>query len=156
MYKSLSLENSYTIFQKIKEMDYILIFSILSLGIISGITMYSTDGGQFLFHTKSHITKFLFFFPTMIILSFINIKIWHSISYIFYIVIFIFLIWVSLFGIKASGSQRWVDLYLINLQPSELMKIAIIACLSKYYHRMQVDKVNTFCWLNKHISNKLV
>ncbi|MDA7573563.1 rod shape-determining protein RodA, partial [Candidatus Pelagibacter sp.] len=35
-------------------------------------------------------------------------------------------------------------LYFINLQPSELMKIAIIACLAKYYHRIQADKVNSF------------
>jgi rod shape determining protein RodA len=48
-----------------------------------------------------------------------------------------------MYGIKASGSQRWVDLYFINLQPSELMKIAIIACLAKYYHRTQMDKVNS-------------
>ncbi|MDA8537759.1 rod shape-determining protein RodA, partial [Candidatus Pelagibacter bacterium] len=44
----------------------------------------------------------------------------------------------------ASGSQRWINLYFINLQPSELMKIAIIACLAKYYHRIQADKVNSF------------
>jgi len=49
-----------------------------------------------------------------------------------------------LYGIKASGSQRWINLYFINLQPSELMKIAIIVCLAKYYHRIQLNKVNSF------------
>ena len=49
-----------------------------------------------------------------------------------------------MYGIKASGSQRWINLYFINLQPSELMKIAIIACLAKYYHRIQLNKVNSF------------
>ena len=53
------------------------------------------------------------------------------------------LIWASLYGVKASGSQRWVNLYFINLQPSELMKIAIIACLAKFYHRLSLDNVNT-------------
>jgi rod shape determining protein RodA len=57
---------------------------------------------------------------------------------------FNFLIWASLYGVKASGSQRWINLYFINLQPSELMKIAIIVCLAKYYHRVQLDKVNSF------------
>ncbi|MDC6474319.1 rod shape-determining protein RodA, partial [Candidatus Pelagibacter ubique] len=55
-----------------------------------------------------------------------------------------FLVWASLYGIKASGSQRWINLYFINLQPSELMKIAIIVCLAKYYHRIQLNKVNSF------------
>jgi rod shape determining protein RodA len=106
--------------------------------------MYSTDGGELLFHTKSHMIKFLLFFPMMIILSFFNIRFWHFLSYVFYCIVLILLIWASLYGVKASGSQRWVDLYIINLQPSELMKIAIIACLAKYYHRIQLDRVNSF------------
>jgi rod shape determining protein RodA len=105
--------------------------------------MYSTDGGQILFHTRSHITKFLIFFPMMIILSFFHIKFWHYSAYFFYAVVLVFLILVSLYGVKASGSQRWINLYFINLQPSELMKIAIITCLAKYYHRVSFDKVNT-------------
>jgi rod shape determining protein RodA len=106
--------------------------------------MYSTDGGEILFHSKSHISKFLIFFPMMIVLSFFNIRFWHFFSYIFYAIVLLFLIWASFYGVKASGSQRWIDLYFVNVQPSELMKIAIIACLAKYYHRIQLDKVNSF------------
>ena len=138
-----SFNTQLSFIQKVKNFDYILLFCILLLGIISVIAMYSTDGGEFLFHSKSHIIKFLIFFPMMIILSFLNIKIWHFFSYIFYIVILFFLIWASLYGIKASGSQRWINLYFINLQPSELMKIAVIACLARYYHRIGLEKVNT-------------
>ena len=133
-----------TFFQKIKNFDYILLICILLLGLISVFSMYSTDGGEILFHTKSHISKFLIFFIMMIFLSFLNIKFWHYFAYLFYFVILFFLVWASLYGIKASGSQRWINLYFINLQPSELMKIAIIACLAKYYHRIQLNQVNTF------------
>ena len=138
-----SFNTQLSFIQKVKSFDYILLFCILLLGLISVIAMYSTDGGEFLFHSKSHIIKFLIFFPMMIILSFLNIKIWHFFSYIFYIVVLFFLIWASLYGIKASGSQRWINLYFINLQPSELMKIAVIACLARYYHRIGLEKVNT-------------
>ena len=142
--QSNSFNSQITFFQKIKNFDYILLACILLLGLISTFSMYSTDGGEFLFHTKSHISKFLTFFMMMIFFSFFNIKFWHYFAYVFYIVILIFLIWASLFGIKASGSQRWIDLYFINLQPSELMKVAIIVCLAKYYHRIQLNQVNTF------------
>merc|ERR1712086_353737 len=77
-------------------------------------------------------------------MSFLNIKFWHYFAYLFYVVVLILLVWASLYGIKASGSQRWINLYFINLQPSELMKISIIVCLARYYHRIQLDKVNTF------------
>jgi len=139
-----SFSNQFTLFQKIKNLDYVLLLCILLLGIISSFSMYSTDGGEILYHTKSHIYKFLIFFPMMIFLSFFSIKFWHSIGYLFYIIIFLSLVWASLYGIEASGSQRWINLYFINLQPSELMKIAIILCLAKFYHRVQLDKVNSF------------
>jgi len=130
-----------TFFQKIRHFDFVLLICILLLGFISSLSMYSTDGGEILFHTKSHISKFLIFFIMMIFMSFLNIKFWHYFAYLFYVVILLFLVWASLYGVKASGSQRWINLYFINLQPSELMKIAIIVCLAKYYHRIQVNKV---------------
>ena len=133
-----------TFFQKLKNFDYILLTCLLLLGLISALSMYSTDGGELLFHSKSHISKFLIFFTMMICLSFFNIKFWHYFAYLFYFIILCLLVWASLYGIKASGSQRWINLYFINLQPSELMKIAIIACLAKYYHRIQLNQVNTF------------
>ncbi len=144
MYQINSLNDQSSILQKLKNFDYILIVCILLLGLISVLSMYSTDGGVILYHTKSHIFKFLTFFPMMVFLSFFNIKFWHFFGYIFYFIILLFLIWASLHGIKASGSQRWINLYFINLQPSELMKIAIILCLAKFYHRVQLDEVNSF------------
>ena len=133
-----------TFFQKIKNIDYILLGSLLILSILSVLTMYSTDGGEVLFHTKSHFLKLIIFFPMMIGLSFININYWHKSGYLFYVIILGLLVWVSLYGIKASGSRRWIDLYFINLQPSELMKIAIIMCLAKYFHRIRASHANNF------------
>ena len=141
-YNSLNTQSS--VLQKIKNFDYILLFCILLLGFISVTSMYSTDGGEFLFHSKSHMFKFIIFFTMMIILSFVNIKYWHYFAYLFYFVVLLFLIWASIYGVKASGSQRWINLYFINLQPSELMKIAIILCFARYYNRVQIDKVNSF------------
>ena len=78
----------------------------------------------------------------MILISFINIKYWHAVGYLFYIIVLGLLIWASLYGITASGSTRWINLYFINLQPSELMKIAIIVSFAIYYHRIQITNVN--------------
>ena len=144
MYIHNRLENKSHFFQKIKQLDYILLLSILVLGIVSIVTMYSTDGGQILFYTKSHFIKFIIFSLLMLVISFFNIRLWFSISYFAYIILILMLIWTINFGVTASGSQRWMDLYFINIQPSELMKIAIILCLAKYFHRMKLENVNSF------------
>ena len=144
MYQHTRLSNNrFNIFQKFRNFDYLLLACILLLGLISLVTMYSTDGGKILFHTKSHFTKLVVFTSMMLIISFINIKYWFSIGYLAYLVVVVLLIWTYLFGIQSSGSQRWINLYFINLQPSELMKIFIILCLAKYFHRMKLENVNS-------------
>ena len=143
MFQHDRLNNELTFWQKVKELDYILLTSVFLLSILSLFVMYSTDGGEILFHTKSHFSKIIIFFPLMIFIAFFNIKWWHNLSYLFYVVVILLLIYVSFFGIKSSGSRRWMDLYLFNLQPSELMKIAIILCLAKYYHRIKIENVNS-------------
>jgi len=142
MFIQSSLSNRLTFFQKLRSLDYIMIFCILVLGVMSSFVMYSTDGGELLYHSESHIIRFVIFFTMMIFISFTNIKTWHIFGYLSYLVVLALLIWASLFGITASGSQRWINLYFINLQPSELMKIAIIICFAKYYHRIQLSNVN--------------
>ena len=144
MFQQTRLNSELTFFQKVKSLDYVLLFCILLLSIISVFVMYSTDGGQILYHTKSHFIKLLIFFPLMLVISFFNIKFWHIFSYLFYFIIILLLIWVSIDGIKASGSQRWINLYFIVLQPSELMKIGVILCLAKFYHRLKINNVNSF------------
>ena len=144
MYQHSRLNSDQSFIQKIKNLDYILLTCLILLSALSLFVMYSTDGGEILYHTKSHFTKIIVFFSMMLVISFFNIKLWHLSSYVFYSIVILLLIWVSIDGIKVSGSQRWIDLYLIVLQPSELMKIGIILCLAKYYHRLSSEKVNSF------------
>ena len=144
MFFQSQLSNQLTFFQKIKSIDYILLLCVLVIGVISGFAMYISEGGELLYHTKSHLIRFSVFFLMMFFLSFINIKTWYKTGYLFYTIVLMLLVWASLYGITVSGSQRWINLYYINFQPSELMKIAIIVCLAKYYNRMQLTNVNKF------------
>ena len=144
MFQKDRLNSELSFLQKLKELDYTLLICVIILSVISLLVMYSTDGGEVLFHTKSHFSKLAVFFPLMMLIAFFNIRHWHTFAYIFYFIVILLLVWVSFFGLRASGSQRWMDLYLFVLQPSELMKIAIILCLAKYYHRIKIENVNSF------------
>ena len=144
MYQGISYSAEQTFFQKVRSIDYILLFAIFLVGLISGFSMYSIDGGSIEYYTQNHLIRFSVFFTLMLFISFVNIKVWHATGYIFYLIALGLLIWASFYGVTASGSQRWINLYFINLQPSELMKIAIIICFSKYYHRVQIHNVNNF------------
>jgi len=147
MFQPRSIQSSLSFRDKLYSIDYVLIFSILVLGIVSMFAMYSTDGGEFKYHTESHILRFVVFFIMFLILSFVQIRFWHSTSYLIYFFFLFLLIGVKYFGITASGSQRWLGLPFINLQPSELMKIGLILFLAKYYHRIPIESVNRLKFL---------
>ena len=142
MFQPRSIQSSLSIREKILSLDFILVFSILILGLMSMFAMYSTDGGEFKYHTKSHIIRFCVFFTMFLILSFFQIRFWYKTSTLFYLLVFLLLLGVKYFGLTSSGSQRWLNLYFMNLQPSELMKVALILFLSKYYHRISTTDVN--------------
>ena len=142
MFQPRSIQSSLSFRDKLFSIDYVLVFSILILGIVSMFAMYSTDGGEFKYHTNSHILRFFVFFIMFFLLSFVQIRLWHSTSYLFYIIFFILLLGVKYFGLTSSGSQRWLNLPFMNLQPSELMKVGLILFLAKYYHRVSLENVN--------------
>ncbi len=147
MYQPRSIQSSLSFKDKLISIDYILVFSILILGIVSILAMYSTDGGEIKYHTQSHIIRFFVFFLMFFILSFVQIRFWHNTSYLIYILIFILLLGVKYFGLTSSGSKRWLNFYFMNLQPSELMKIALILFLAKYYHRVSIENLNKIKYL---------
>ena len=147
MLRPRSIQSSLNLRDKIFSIDYILVLAILVLGITSMFAMYSTDGGEFKYHTNSHILRFFIFFFMFFVISFIGIRFWHSTSYLIYASFLILLLAVKYFGLTSSGSQRWLNLYFMNLQPSELMKIGLILFLSKYYHRIPIESINKLRFL---------
>ena len=142
-----SIQSSLGLRDKIFSIDYILVISILILGIISMFAMYSTDGGEFKYHTNSHILRFFIFFGLFFVVSLIQIRFWHDQSYLIYILFFLLLLGVKYFGLTSSGSKRWLDLYFMSLQPSELMKVGLILLLAKYYHRTSIENMNSIRYL---------
>ena len=132
---------------KILALDFPLIFLILLLGVISLFAMYSSEQGKFSYYTQSHLYRFVIFFTVFIIVAFFRIQFWSKSAYLFYFIILILLFAVDFYGVTASGSKRWINLFFINLQPSELMKVALIIFLARYYYKIPLENVSNI----KHI-----
>ena len=139
--------SSYSFFDKLKAVDYFLIIIVAIIGSMSVLSIYSTESGNFSFYTKNHLTRFLVFFSMFLVLSFVRVSVWYRQAYFFYILGILLLLFVIFFGISASGSKRWINLLIMNLQPSELMKIAVIVCFARYYHRIQSSDIQSYKYL---------
>ena len=140
-------KQSGSIRDKILTLDYTLLFLVLVLGLISCFAMYSTERGIYGYYTQSHVYRFAIFFFLFLLTSFFSIQFWYKSAYPFYFLVLILLFSVDFFGVTASGSKRWINLLFINLQPSEIMKVALIVFLSRYYHKIPAESVTSI----KHI-----
>jgi rod shape determining protein RodA len=147
LYNRTSLHTPFKFRDKFFDLDFTLLFSILLLGIISIFAQYSSSGGQFDYFSKSHAIRFVVFFLFFLTISFVNIRFWNDYSVLIFIFLVILLILVKFFGVQSQGSRRWINLFVFNLQPSELMKIGIILFLSNYYHKISSNDVNKMRFL---------
>ena len=145
--KRYSLYSPFSTKDKLFSLDFTLFFSILLLGIISVFAQFSSSGGTFDYFSKSHAIRFAIFFILFLIVSFTPIRFWHSTSFLIFMLLVLLLLIVKFYGIQSQGSRRWVNFYVINLQPSELMKIGIILFLSNYYHKISEGDVNKVRYL---------
>ena len=89
---------------KLLSLDFVLVFSILLLGIISMFAMYSTDGGKMDYHTRSHIIRFSVFFIMFITISFFQSRFWYETStYIYFC-----------FHTSSGSKILWINLFRIT------------------------------------------
>ena len=58
-----------------------------------------------------------------------------------YIILVIALVFVELIGAVSGGGQRWLDLGIIRLQPSELMKPVIVMILARFYDMLPSGEI---------------
>jgi rod shape determining protein RodA len=147
LYSRNSLHTPFAIRDKFFDLDFVLLFAVLLLGIISIFAQFSSNGGQWGSQPVNHAIRFLVFFLFFISISFINISVWNRFSLLIFIFFIFLLLAVKFFGLQSQGSRRWINLYVFILQPSELMKIGIILFLANYYHRTASNDVNKLKYL---------
>lgn len=118
----------------------ILIIFITSIGFVM---LYSAADGNFTPWTIKQVIRFIAGVLLMIGVSFINIRFWLNQAYIIYAASFFLLACVEILGFVGMGAQRWVDLYVFQLQPSEIMKISLVLALARYFHLQEEEKIYT-------------
>ena len=119
------------------------IICILLLTTIGIFTLYSAAGGSMTPWAKNQLIRFCFSFALMFFLAFIDIKLYLKYSYLAYFAVLLLLIAVEVFGHIGMGAQRWIDLKLFKLQPSELMKISMVLFLAKYFHSSTLAQIES-------------
>ena len=127
---------------KLGEMNWGLVLMV-SLIAIAGIAMlYSVASASFHPWAIRQIGHFILGLIVLVAAAVIDIRVWMSLAYPAYGVALALLIVVDLFGHVGMGAQRWISLGPVDLQPSELMKIALVLALARYLHGKSTEEVS--------------
>lgn len=133
-----------TLFGKIKSLPLILISLIIAITGVGVIALYSAAGGEFGRWATMHIVRFIPLFFMMIVISLIHMKWWYWAAYPLWGIGIVLLLIVEVMGHIGMGAQRWINLGFMNLQPSELMKIAVVMALARYYHDQTLETIRSY------------
>ncbi len=123
---------------------------VLLIALISGIgfaMLYSAANGDMQPWASRQMTRFAVALVPMIAVGLIDVRYWYRSAYWLYGISLLLVVAVDLRGIAGLGAQRWIDLGVLQLQPSELMKIALVLALARYFHSLSAESAGRLSYL---------
>ena len=113
-----------------------IVLVIVALGSFGIVILYSAAGGSLSPWALKQAVRFTILLTAMLMLAMVRPETWMRLAWPIYGVVLLGLIGVELIGQVGGGSQRWLDIGIIRLQPSEFMKLAIVLVLARYYQSL--------------------
>ncbi len=121
--------------------SYVLLICILAA--IGIIMLYSAANGNWQPWAMRQAIRFGMGMAVMLVMAFMDVRIFLRYAYVFYFGVLLLLIIVEIGGHVGMGAQRWINLGFIKLQPSELMKIALVLALARYFNSTTLQSIET-------------
>jgi rod shape determining protein RodA len=127
---------------KLEAMNWSLVMFIGIIASVGFAVLYSAAGGDFEPWALRQMVRFMAGLVVLIAVACVDIRLWMGLAYPAYAVSLILLIAVEVMGTIGMGAQRWINLGVFQLQPSELMKIALILALARYLHGLGPGEIS--------------
>lgn len=129
-----------TLVEKLWQMSWSLVFWLCAIATIGFFMLYSAANASLDPWTTRQAARFGLGLAMLLTIAMIDIRLVMRYAYVFYAFVFLLLIFVEARGVVGGGAQRWIDLGFINLQPSELMKVAVVLALARYFHSLGLEE----------------
>jgi len=134
-------KSNLTLGQRLWRVHWLFVLLLIITASVGFIMLYSAANGSFEPWAGRQMIRFGVGLVFMLIVAMTNLRVWLKYSYTFYGLALLLLGAVELGGTIGMGAQRWIDLGIFNLQPSELMKIALVLALARYFHSGSIEDI---------------
>ncbi len=136
-----------TLREKLLHLNWEMVAMVSLIASIGFAMLYSAANGDFSPWASRQMVRFGVGVVLMLVIAVIDIKFWLKISYALYGLSFVLLATVEVMGSVGGGAQRWLDLAVIQLQPSETMKIGLVMAVARYFHGLEADDAGRLRYL---------
>lgn len=134
-------------FAKMAQMHWVLVCLISMAGCVGFAMMYSAAGGNMNPWALKQMMYFAVAFLLMVGLAITPASTLLRYAYVIYGGSVMMLIVVKMMGFAGKGAKRWVEVGGLNLQPSEMMKVAVVLALARYYHSINRNDVSKLAFI---------
>ncbi len=128
-----------TLGDKVRGIQWGLVLLIAAIAGIGFAMLYSAANGNLQPWASRQMTRFAIALVPMIAAGLIDVRYWFRGAYWIYGASLVLIIAVDLLGTAGLGARRWIDLGVMQLQPSELMKIALVLALARHFHSLSSE-----------------
>src|ERR1700756_212202 len=127
--------------EKLWSLNWGLLLLLTTIASFGFAMLYSAANGDLQPWASRQMVRFGVSVTLMIAIALVDIRFWLRSAYIIFGIAFVLLVAVEVRGAIGMGAQRWIDLGIIQLQPSEMMKVTLILALSRYFHGLTIEEI---------------
>ncbi len=127
--------------EKLRHVNWSLVLFINGLGLVSVTALVSAADGNIEPWAGRQAMRFMVSVVMMLTVAVVDIRFWMRGAYVLYAICLVLLVVVDAHGTVGMGAQRWIDLCFIQIQPSEIMKVALTLSLARYFHGRSLEEI---------------
>jgi rod shape determining protein RodA len=137
-----------TLVDRFAKLNWGIITILCALAFIGVLMHFSVSSGAWTDMPLTHGLRFAVLMVVVLLAAMLlDARFWLAIAYPLYAVALSMLVAVELIGETRMGATRWLSFGSLSFQPSEIMKIAIVLALARYYHQLDPRRTGTVLWI---------
>ncbi|HUN43779.1 MAG TPA: rod shape-determining protein RodA [Acetobacteraceae bacterium] len=141
MDRRLLRETSVGISAKLWQVSWLYVLMLCALAGVGYVALYSAGGGSPEPYADRHVMRFAIALLMMLGVAMVDIRVIQKLAWPAYAVSLGLLVAVARFGHVGMGAQRWIEFGGLQVQPSEMMKIALVLVLASWFHRASWERI---------------
>jgi rod shape determining protein RodA len=132
--------------ERIWRINWGLVLVLTAIAGVGVLALYSAAGGRFEPWASRHAVRYGAAFVMMLVVALVHPKVWLALAWPIYIGSLALLVAVDVIGKIGMGAQRWLVVGPMQIQPSEIAKVAVIMVLARYYHGLSKEQASKFLY----------